>query len=794
MIIRLTLAAAVLALVAAAGRTPQQYAIPMKIADKAASQAQPFPMQDVKLLDGPFRDAMLRDAQYLLSLDADRLLHNFRVTAGLPSSATPLGGWETPETELRGHTVGHYLSALALMYASSGDARYKQRADQIVGELAKVQDAESAKFHPGYLSAFPEEFIDRVEKRERVWAPYYTLHKIMAGLLDVHLLCGNQQALDVLKKQADWTAWRNGRLTEEQRQRMLMTEHGGMTEVLANLYAVTGDEKYLKTAQMFDHHAIVDPLAKGVDPLDNIHANTQIPKIIGAAREYEVTGDTRYRDIATFFWQRVVYHRSFVNGGNSDGESFFPEDQFDRHLGAAGPETCNTYNMLKLTRHLFGWQPAAETMDFYERALLNHILASQDPKTGMVLYYCPLKPAAFKTYSTENDSFWCCVGTGMENHVKYNDTIYFHDDASLFVNLFIPSELTWKEKNVQVRQETRYPESDTTKLTFTAAKPVRLAVKIRYPGWAISGMTLTVNGRAVPVDRKPSSYVTVDREWKTGDVIQVQLPMALYTVPLPGRPNVVALMYGPIVLAGDLGTAGLESVRRYGPSAPPVGRVTPIDVPGLVTDDARELTAKVQPVAGQPLTFRTAGLAQPHDVTLIPYYKTFEPRYTMYWNVYTTSEWERHKADAVADAARHKSIEARTIDLVDVSSDASEKAHGLKAETANPQGANVGFTAGRRWRSVAGGSLSYDLKIEADKSATLLCTYPGSGGRRRAFDIFVDGEKIASETLEYHPTELLDREYPVPEALTKGKTQITVRFQPQPNASTGGVVEVRTIH
>jgi DUF1680 family protein len=794
MLTRLTLALAVIALVtaAAATRPAEQYAMPMRVADKAPSRAHPFPLGDVRLLDGPFRDAMKRDADYLLSLDADRLLHNFRVTAGLPSSATPLGGWETPETELRGHTVGHYLSALALMYASSGDVRFKDRADLIVRELAKVQDAESAKFHPGYLSAFPEEFIDRVEKRERVWAPYYTLHKIMAGLLDVHLLCGNAQALDVVKKQADWTAWRNERLTEDQRQRMLTTEHGGMTEVLANLYAVTGDEKYLKTAKLFDHLAIIDPLARGVDPLDNVHANTQIPKIIGAAREYEMTGDTRYRDIASFFWQRVVYHRSFVNGGNSDGESFFPEDQFSRHLGAAGPETCNTYNMLKLTRHLFAWDPTAETMDYYERALLNHILASQDPKTGMVLYYCPLKPGAFKTYSTENDSFWCCVGTGMENHVKYNDTIYFHDDSSLFVNLFIPSELTWKEKELKVRQETRFPESDTTTLTFTAARPVRLPVRIRYPGWASHGMKLSVNGRPDTGEREPGSYVTIDRTWKTGDVVQVQLPMSLHEVALPGTTNVMAMMYGPVVLAGDLGTAGLDGVRRYGPSAPPVGRLSPIDVPAFVTAKPTDLREKIQPVAGQPLTFRTVGLAQPHDVTLIPYYKTFDPRYTMYWNVYSADEWDRHKTDVAADAARHRSIEARTIDVVDVSSDASETAHAMKVETPNPQAANTGFTAGRRWRSVGAGALSYDLAVAPDKPVALLCTFPGSGGRRRAFDVFVDGQKIASDTLEYHPTELLDREYAIPEALTKGKSKITVRFQPQPNASTGGVVEVRT--
>ena len=278
------------------------------------------------------------------------------------------------------------------MYASTGDARFKARADSLVAAFAQVQDAESKKFHPGYLSAFPEELFDRVDTRQRVWAPYYTIHKIMAGLLDAYQFAGNAQALDVLKKQADWVVWRMGRLTEDQQQAMLQTEQGGMTEVLSNLYAVTGDERYFRTARMFEHKRILDPLARGVDPLDNLHANTQIPKIIGVAREYELSGNPRDRDIATFFWDRVVNHRTFVMGGNSDGEAFFPEAETSRHLGAEGPETCNTYNMLKLTRHLFSWQPSAEAMDFYERALVNHILSSQDPKTGMVSYYCRSSP------------------------------------------------------------------------------------------------------------------------------------------------------------------------------------------------------------------------------------------------------------------------------------------------------------------------------------------------------------------------------------------------------------------
>src|SRR4051812_4292972 len=783
-------ALAVAVLVAAAARGPAQYPLRLTITDKVASAALPFPLEDVRLLEGPFRDAMIRDQEYLLSLDEDRLLHTFRLTAGLPSSAQPLGGWEAPDVELRGHAVGHYLSAVSIMYASTGDQRFKARADSLVRQFALVQEAESKRFHPGYLSAFPEELFDRVDARRRVWAPYYTIHKIMAGLLDAPLLTGNAQALDVLRKQADWVVWRNGRLTEEQRQAMLQTEHGGMTEGLANLYAVTGDNRYMTAAAWFEHKRIIDPLAHGVDPLDNLHANTQIPKIIGAARECELTADTRYRDIATFFWERVAHHRSFAFGGNSDGEAFFPEAETSRHLGAEGPETCNTYNMLKLTRHVFGWSPSAETMDFYERALLNHILGSQDPKTGMVIYYCPLKPAAFKTFSTPTDSFWCCVGTGMENHGKYNDTIYFHDAASssLYVNLFIPSELTWKEKGLKIRQVTKFPEQDTTSVVIIAEKPVQMTMRIRYPSWATSGVMVTVNGQRQAVTAKPGSYISIERAWRTDDTIQVRLPMSLHMEALPDDAHIQALMYGPVVLAGDLGTEGLEGVKRYGPSAPPLGRVSSIAVPTFVADSSADVLARVKPVAGRPLTFQTIGLGKPNDVTLIPLYKTFEPRYTVYWTIYNPSEYDAKKAEIASLAAKRQSVAARTIDVVDVTSDASEQAHGYAG-----QGTSDGFVETRRWRDARNGFLSYRLKVDRDKPVTLVATYRGGEGQRRMFDVEVEGQKIASESLAYHPAELMDREYEVPPALTRGKDSIAVRLVPQPNARTGGVIELRTV-
>jgi len=750
--------------------------------------ARGFALTEVRLLDGPFREAMLRDQEFLLSLDLDRLLHTFRLNAGLPSSATPLGGWEAPDVELRGHSLGHFLSASALMYAATGDARFKARADAVVAELARIQEALAKRSNAGYLSAFPEEFFDRLEKRQRVWAPYYTLHKIMAGLLDVHERCGNAPALDVLIKMAGWVKLRMDRLSDEQRQAALETEFGGMNEVLANLYAVTGDPEHLRLARYFDHRAVFDPLARGEDKLDGLHANTQIPKAIGAAREYEMSGETRYRDIASFFWQRVAQYRSYVTGGHSDNESFFPIERFSQHLGAASAETCNTYNMLKLTRHLFQWAPSAELMDFYERALLNHILASQDPATGMMIYYCPLKPGAFKTYSKPDASFWCCVGTGMENHAKYADTIYFHGDDSLYVNLFVPSELTWREKGLVVRQDTRFPEEDTTRLTLQPDRPLRLAVKVRYPAWARSGITVTVDGRNEKVSATPGSYVTIERQWKKGDVIQVRLPMSLRQEAMPDDPKTVALLYGPLVLAGDLGREGLSESVRYGPSAPPMRRVTPVEVPALVVADPQGLLASVRPVPGAPIGFRTEGIGRPRDLSLIPFYKASDQRYSVYWSVYTPAEWDTHRAALAAADRRRQAIAGATLDLVNVDDPQSERDHGYRGE-----GTSEWTFEGRKVREARNGWFSYDLKVRPDAPMTLVFTYKGAEGRPRSFDVLVDGEKVATRTVEYHPTELLDAEYPIPEALTRGKERVTVKFQSHADEASASISEVRVV-
>ena len=753
----------------------------VQVPSKAPIKAFAFDLKDVRLLDGPFKDAMERNRKVLLALDADRLLHTFRLNAGLPSTAQPYGGWEEPKCEVRGHCLGHYLSACALAWAGAGDETLKARAAYMVEELAKCQAALPARGSPpGYLSAYPESFIDRVAAGKPVWAPWYTLHKIYAGLIDVHVLCGDARALEVAKGMAAWAKARLDAMDDAAVQKMLGNEFGGMNETLANLHGVTGDPAHLEAARRFDHRFVFDPLARGEDRLNGLHANTQIPKWIGAAREYELTGEARYRDIARFAWERVALHRSYVIGGHSDHEHFFPVDQFAKHLGPETTETCNTYNMLKLTRHLFAWEPSAETMDFYERALYNHILASQDPETGMVVYLMPLKPGHFKTYSTPEHSFWCCVGTGMENHARYGESIWFHDDASLYVNLYIASELAWKAKGLAVRQETTVPESDVARLVLKCAAPVRLAFRFRRPAWAGEGFAVTVNGAPVAVDAKPGSYVAVEREWTDGDRVEVRFPLAIRTEALPGEPGLVAILYGPAVLAGELGTEGMP--EPYARRQTEFSRVPAPEVQAFVAD-AMDVAGRVRPVSGRPLAFETRGLGRPREVTLVPFYRLHHQRYTVYWKCFTEEDWKRKEGERADAEARLRALEKRLVDTVRPGEQQPETDHAMKGDRTES-----GEHLGRKWRHAPGGGwFSYEMRVLPDVPMTLRCTYWGDDVGR-VFDVLVDGRPVATQKLERNrPGEFFDVDTPIPSELTQGKEKVTVRFQGHAGATAGGV-------
>lgn len=609
--------------------------------------AQQFPPEDVRLLAGPFQQAMDRDANYLLSLDPDRLLSGFRSEAGLKPKAARYGGWES--SGLAGHTLGHYLSACSRMYQATGNQKFLERVHYLVAQLAECQKANGN----GYLAAIPKgkEIFGKVAQGEidtrgfglnGGWSPWYTIHKELAGLIDAYRFCDDSQALDVATNLANWVYDTTKNLSAEQWQTMLVCEYGGMNEALANLYGLTGDRRYLELAEKFYDNAVLAPLAAGQDDLSGKHDNTQVPKIVGAARLYELTGQPRYADLARFYWQCVALRRSYVIGGSGDNEGFFPTNQWASHLNAATCETCCTYNMLKLTLHLFEWSPSATDMDFYERALYNDILASQDPDTGMFVYLMSLQPGGFKTYSTPENSFWCCVGTGMENHSRYGQAIYLHGNDSLYVNLFIASELSWPDKSLTVRQDTKFPGQDKTRLTFQCKRPVKLVLNIRWPAWAESAPGISINGKAQAVSGQPSSYVTLDREWHDGDVVNIQLPMSLHTEPLPGTTNLLAVLYGPIVLAGELGTNGLPA-DPYAPDQTKFVKWPPAPVPVFVGDN-HSLLKHIR-ATRQPLTFRTKHLARPKDVTLVPFYDVQHQRYTVYWRVLSPAEWKQQHTE-----------------------------------------------------------------------------------------------------------------------------------------------------
>ena len=607
-----------------------QFSADQVIKPKIQVKAYSFDLSDVKLLDSRFKDNMKRDGKWLLSIDNNRLLHSWKVNAGMRTKAKPLGGWEGLDVELRGHTLGHVLSGLALMYASTGDTVYKIKADSLVSALAEIQTVLNQR---GYLSAFSQNLINRVIQGKPVWAPWYTIHKIMAGLIDMYQYTGNKQALVIVVKMGDWAYNKLKTLSPDQLAVMLKTEFGGMIEAAYNLYGITGSEKYKKLAEFFYDHKVFDPLVRREDDLPGLHANTQIPKIIGEARGYELTGDQKAKTISDFFWQTVITHHTYVTGGNSDYEHFFEPDQISKHISRATTESCNTYNMLKLTRHLFAWTADEKYAEYYESALYNHILGSQEPHTGMVTYFLSYTPGTFKTYSTKDSSFWCCVGTGFENHAKYGEAIYYHDDKGIFVNLFIPSELTWKEKGIKLLQQTRFPDEAATHLKIQEIKDGNVPLYIRYPSWATSGATITINGENFKINQKPGSYIVLNKTWKVNDQIDITYPMSLHLVATNDDPNLAAVLYGPIVLAGDMGTEGMKAPMPFAKDQLDYKDVpVPKDIITSLNVSGKKLDDWLVPVESKPLDFKTVGVAS-KQITMIPYYRIDEQRYVIYWNM-----------------------------------------------------------------------------------------------------------------------------------------------------------------
>jgi len=595
-------------------------------------RALPFSLTDVILLDGPFLHATELNRKILLGYEPDRLLAKFYSEAGLKPKAEHYLGWE--DESLAGHSLGHYLSACSMMYQTTGDSRFLERVIYIADELKLIQDADG----DGYIGAFPngkkvfEEEVAKGNIRSKgfdlngIWAPFYTQHKVLAGLRDAYHLCGNKTALEVEKRFADWIGSIVIPLNDEQVQKMLYCEHGGISEALADLYADTEDEKYLKISRIFYHKAVLDPLKEGDDILPGRHANTNIPKLISLSRLYELTGDTSCRKAAEFFWHTVTEHHSYVTGGNGNKEYFGPADSLRNRLGPETTESCNVYNMLKLTGHFFEWEASANTADFYERALFNHILSSQNPGDGHVVYNLSLDMGGFKDFQ-DPEWFTCCIGTGMENHSKYGKNIYYHNNNELFIFQFIASELTWKEKGLKIIQNTKYPEEQGTTLEFKCENPVRLTLQIRYPYWAENGIEIKINGRKKQIKGSPVSFIPLSRTWETGDRVEVKIPFSLRLESMPDDSSRVAVMYGPLVMAGDLG---------------PVGDTIPRDimyVPVLMTEN-RDPSVWMKPVAGKINTFITVNTGRPEDVEMRPFYTFHDRRYSVYWDMFTEEAWK----------------------------------------------------------------------------------------------------------------------------------------------------------
>jgi len=592
----------------------------------------PFALRDVTLGEGPLLQSREWNRGYIMRLENDRLLHNFRVNAGLPSTAKPLGGWEEPKCELRGHFVGHYLSACALLYAATGELAVKTKADEIVAGLAECQ----AKLNDnGYLSAFPTELFDRLDRLEKVWAPYYTLHKIMAGLLDMNTLAGNHQALDVLTKVAVWVdAWTAAK-TPEHMQAILNEEFGGMNEVLYNLAAVTGDDRWARAGDRFTKKVFFTPLALRQDQLKGQHMNTHVPQVTGAARRYELTQDYRFAGVARFFFETVSEARTYATGGSSNNEHWLVEPNHlavEKNISWNHQECCCSYNMMKLARHLYAWSGEPSLIDYYERNLLNHRLGAIEPETGHTSYFLSLAPGAWKSRCTEDDSFWCCTGTGVEEFAKLSDTIYYHDDESLFVNLYFASTVNWAERGIRVTQKTHFPESDRTSLVIEKTPTTEWALRLRIPAWTTSDNAVSINGKALEAVSAPGSYLTLKRRWKPGDQIELSLPMRLTAEPLADDTTQQAFLYGPLVLAGQFPKAGVPDGLEH-EEGPEVHKAPAVDVPALQAKSANPADW-IKPVAGQPLTFRASGQVggQANDVTLKPLNQSWE-RYTVYWTV-----------------------------------------------------------------------------------------------------------------------------------------------------------------
>lgn len=766
----------------------------------AGAATQGFPLDRVRLLDGPFLEAQTTDLHYLMALDPERLLAPFRREAGLPVPVPSYGNWES--SGLDGHMGGHYVSALALMYASTGDAEVKQRLDYVIAELKRCQD----KLGSGYLGGIPDGAkawseivagdlkVDSFSVNGR-WVPWYNIHKMFAGLRDAWVHAGSADAKLMLVRMSDWALRLTTPLSDAQMQDMLRAEHGGMNEVLADVSEMTGDLRYLALARRFSHQAILQPLAAGQDKLTGLHANTQIPKVIGFARIAQLGGEDEGRRAAEFFWRTVTSKRTVAIGGNSVKEHFHPADDFRPMLNEVeGPETCNSYNMLKLTALLQQAAPEqGQYADFYERTLYNHILASQHPGEGGFVYFTPMRPQHYRVYSQVEQGMWCCVGSGIESHARHGEFIYAHDSDSLYVNLFIASKLDWRERGIHLTQSTRFPDESRTRLTVHDAG--EFALKIRYPGWVAPGaLKVKLNGKPVVVKAKPGGHVELRRAWAAGDRVDVELPMRTTLEPMPGLKHYVAVLHGPIALAAKTPQPG-EALSfkadgsRMGHIAQ--GAVCPQDAAPVFVSDRADFVRRFRPLPGQPLTFVAPGLIQGREgadkLQLIPFFRLHDSRYMLYWGHTTRAQQSLVRAELAKAEEARLALDAQTLDQVAPGEQQPESDHGFKGE-----GVETGIAPAGRWRH-ARQWFGYTLS-DPQSQARLLRLTLASGDAGRRFEVVVNGRVIAELELAGDTQPLYARDIPLPADLVAAAGgKLEVRFVARPGSIAGGLYGLRLL-
>ena len=769
--------------------------------------ADEFPLGDVTLLDGPLKRARDLNIKTLLQYDCDRLLAPYLKEAGLTPKGQSYRNWDG----LDGHVGGHYLTAMAIN-AATGSKECEERMNYFISELQRCADA-NAKNHPdwgkGYVGGVPGS--DRVWGGFKkgnfgayygAWVPFYNIHKMYAGLRDAWLYCGNEQARQLFLGFCDWAIDLTAELTDAQVEHALDTEHGGMNEVLADAYAMTGERKYLDAAKRFSHRRLLTPLSQRRDCLDNMHANTQVPKVIGFERIAELAGDEAYHTAGAFFWDIVTGERSLAFGGNSRREHFPSREACQDFVqDIDGPETCNTNNMLKLTEDLHRRNPEARYADYYELATFNHILSSQHPEHGGYVYFTSARPRHYRNYSAPNEAMWCCVGTGMENHGKYGQFIYTHVGDALFVNLFVSSELNWKEKGLTLKQETAFPYAETSKITITKGKG-KFALQVRYPGWVSPGQfSVKVNGQPVSIITGPSSYVTIDRQWKKGDVIDINFPMHNSVKYLPNLTQYVALMHGPIMLAMKTGTEDLAMLiaddSRFGQLA--VGKKLPIDqAPILINNDIESIANQLQPISGKPLhfTLTTKMVNKPNETNganeLMPFFELHDSRYMMYWLALSEDNYQGYLDNLAKQEQERQELEARTTDKVQPGEQQPESDHFMETDHSFTGNTNDVFFRDAR----NGNYFSYLMQTGGNTDLALRLQYWGVGEwKSHEFDILVDDQLVTSvnNTGKYRISKFVYETYDIPAELLKGKKQVRVKFVAKPGKQIGEIYGVRLI-